>query len=446
MANTTWYGDGTATVAVGSRTVTGTDTGWLTEVAGLTPIKVGDKFGIHVGRPIVIEQIISDTELLLADDWPGPAQTDAPYKVELTSPTIAAVEAMRQLLASLSNGNLDSLSEISVGTDDIPIGIGPGVFGTINKAALVNGVEFNVQVDTLADRAAYNSEAQGFRVLVSDVGDGRAALYSKKSAASGDWSNPSYITGPTGTAGPYTEITVGPTTTLPAGSSATVTPVVVDADTVRLDFGLPKGLDGSGTGDVTGAASSVDGQFAAANGTTGKSLKFLTAAQANQALGGWEPIGTLNMAGQSVAAVVGLSGFLHLRCTCSFSVPSGGYVLIQVSTDNGGTFLTGMTDYRFNLIDNTFNGSTSVVSGGDGDTQGVNLGNDVASSETTILGFNKPRIAYAIGSQIFDQPTQRKKREIGHRIIGASARNALRIQAVGGNMVFGEFFFEGIRG
>jgi hypothetical protein len=136
MANTTWYGDGTATVAVGSRTVTGVDTGWLTAVAGLTPIKVGDKFGIHVGRPIVIEQIISDTELLLADDWPGPAQTDAPYKVELTSPTIAAVEAMRQLLASLSNGNLSSIAETSVGTDDLLIGIGPGVFGTISKASL----------------------------------------------------------------------------------------------------------------------------------------------------------------------------------------------------------------------------------------------------------------------------------------------------------------------
>ncbi|MCW0979425.1 hypothetical protein OK142_01270 [Agrobacterium sp. BT-220-3] len=136
MANTTWYGDGLSTATVGSRTVIGTDTGWLTEVAGLTPIKAGDKYGIHVGRPIVIEQIISDTELLLADDWPGPAQTDAPYKVELTSPTIAAVEAMRRLLASLSNGNLDSLSEITVGTDDIPIGIGPGVFGTIKKLDL----------------------------------------------------------------------------------------------------------------------------------------------------------------------------------------------------------------------------------------------------------------------------------------------------------------------
>lgn len=201
MANTTWYGDGLSTATVGSRTVTGTDTGWLTEVAGLTPIKAGDKYGIHVGRPIVIEKIISDTELLLADDWPGPAQTDAPYKVELTSPTIAAVEAMRRLLASLSNGNLDSLSEISVGTDDIPIGIGPGVFGTINKAALVQGVQYDAWVANLAGRAAYNGAAAGFSVLVIDIGDGRSALYFKNSATSGDWSAPSYITGPVGPAG-----------------------------------------------------------------------------------------------------------------------------------------------------------------------------------------------------------------------------------------------------
>lgn len=201
MANTTWYGDGTATVAVGSRTVMGTDTGWLTEVAGLTPIKVGDKFGIHVGRPIVIEQIISDTELLLADDWPGPAQTDAPYKVELTSPTIAAVEAMRRLLASLSNGNLDSLSEITVGTDDIPIGIGPGVFGTVKKSELKDGVQFDEAVADLAGRAAYDGAAADFRVLVADTGDGRSAVYIKESATSGDWSVPYYITGTVGPAG-----------------------------------------------------------------------------------------------------------------------------------------------------------------------------------------------------------------------------------------------------
>ncbi len=201
MANTTWYGDGLSTATVGSRTVTGTDTGWLTEVAGLTPIKAGDKYGIHVGRPIVIEQIVSDTELLLADDWPGPAQTDAPYKVELTSPTIAAVEAMRRFLAALSNGNLDSLSELTVGTDDIPIGIGPGVFGTINKAALVQGVQYDAFVANLAGRAAYNGAAASFAVLVIDIGDGRSALYFKNSATSGDWSAPSYVTGPAGPTG-----------------------------------------------------------------------------------------------------------------------------------------------------------------------------------------------------------------------------------------------------
>lgn len=201
MANTTWYGDGTATVAVGARTVTGTDTGWLTEVAGLTPIKAGDKYGIHVGRPIVIEKIISDTELLLADDWPGPAQTDAPYKIELTNPTIVAVETMRRLMLSLSGGNLSGIAETSVGTDDLLIGIGPGVFSTINKAALVQGVEYDAFVPNLAGRATYNGAAAGFSVLVIDIGDGRSALYFKNSATSGDWSAPSYVTGPVGPAG-----------------------------------------------------------------------------------------------------------------------------------------------------------------------------------------------------------------------------------------------------
>ncbi|QXC49524.1 hypothetical protein KHC17_16815 [Agrobacterium salinitolerans] len=201
MANTTWYGDGTATVAVGSRTVMGTDTGWLTEVAGLTPIKVGDKFGIHVGRPIVIEQIISDTELLLADDWPGPAQTDAPYKIELTNPTIVAVETMRRLMLSLSGGNLSSIAETSVGTDDLLIGIGPGVFSTVKKSELKDGVQFDEAVDDLAGRAAYDGAAADFRVLVADIGDGRSAVYIKESATSGDWSVPYYITGTVGPAG-----------------------------------------------------------------------------------------------------------------------------------------------------------------------------------------------------------------------------------------------------
>ena len=55
-----------------------------------------------------------------------------------------------------------------------------------------------VQVDELSDRDAYDDEDEGFSVLVSDVGDGRAAIYSKNSNASADWSDPAYVTGPSG--------------------------------------------------------------------------------------------------------------------------------------------------------------------------------------------------------------------------------------------------------
>lgn len=301
MANTTWYGDGTVTVAVGSRTVTGTDTGWLTEVAGLTPIKVGDKFGIHVGRPIVIEQIISDTELLLADDWPGPAQTDAPYKVELTSPTIAAVEAMRRLLASLSNGNLDSLSEITVSTDDIPIGIGPGVFGTINKAELVQD-------------------------------------------------------------------------------------------------------------------------------------------------GGWELIGKIDMAGLTTAVITNLGPYSLIRCRSSLFAPSGTYFTLQVSTDNGATFISATSDYEFTLTDVTYDGSTTVTSVSSTQFPGIFVGDITSAGVTEISNFNKPRPLLATANFLSRSPTMRINRSIGTTSAASSARNALRVQGFGGAATYGELYFWGVRG
>ena len=520
MANTTWYGDGTATVAVGSRTVTGTDTGWLTAVAGLTPIKVGDKFGIHVGRPIVIERIISDTELLLADDWPGPAQTDAPYKIELTSPTIAAVEAMRRLLASLSNGNLDSLSEISVGTDDIPIGIGPGVFGTINKFTLKDGVQFDVAVPNMAGRAGYNGSAAGFRVLVADIGDGRSALYIKNSATSGDWSVPYPITGPVGPAGVNqrgnysagtayairdivqsggsTWIAKVATTgnappTLPttentqwllfarSGAAGVVDrgaysgAAAYEANDIVLNNGstwlalqpttgnapptLPtesnaywrllarKGTDGSGTGDVTGAASAVDGQFAVANGTTGKSIRFLTPAQANQALGGWEPIGLINMAGVTTSVVTNLSAFTKLRCSVSIGAPSGTYFVLQVSTDNGATFLSGSSDYQFTTDETVYNGTTTTSALSSLAFSGIYLGGDEYVGFTEIGSFNKDVPIFSIGSYVRQGPADRRVGFMGSRTTSQSAaRNAFRVQSSSGAAIYGQILLEGVRG
>ena len=550
MANTTWYGDGLSTVAVGSRTVTGTDTGWLTEVAGLTPIKAGDKFGIHVGRPIVIEQIISDTELLLADDWPGPAQTDAPYKIELTNPTIVAVETMRRLMLSLSGGNLSSIAETAVGTDDLLIGIGPGVFSTINKAALVQGVEYDAFVPNLAGRAAYNGAAAGFAVLVIDIGDGRSALYFKNSATSGDWSAPSYVTGPVGPAGvnqrgnysagtayairdivqyggstwiakvattgnaPPTLPTTENTQWLLFARSGTAGVVdrgtysgatAYDANDIVLNNGstwlalqpttgnapptLPtesdaywrllarKGTDGTGTGDVVGPAGGVAiNDLAVFADTTGKLVKKapnnvvgnallsqlaapaikgrltagtgnvedLTPAQANQLLGGWEPIGLVSLSGQSGTVITDLSAFVIVKVSY-FYVLSSDFLMLQVSTNNGSTFAN--TGYRYNLMQNTYNGSTNTISA-DNNTNNTSfaMGQATTTGEIVIHSFNKAVNSSALSVHNIKESAATITRVIHQEYQSAVALNAFRLQNTGAGTVTGRFFIEGIRG
>lgn len=65
---------------------------------------------------------------------------------------------------------------------------------------------WDVQVATIAARAPYNSQLQGFTVLVNDIGTGQAGIYTKLSGISGDWSAPAILsagaTGPTGSTGP----------------------------------------------------------------------------------------------------------------------------------------------------------------------------------------------------------------------------------------------------
>jgi len=56
------------------------------------------------------------------------------------------------------------------------------------------GGTYSVQVDNLSDRDAYDTEDEGFSVLVSDNGDGRAAVYMRGSGI-GDWVGPAYFTG-----------------------------------------------------------------------------------------------------------------------------------------------------------------------------------------------------------------------------------------------------------
>lgn len=57
------------------------------------------------------------------------------------------------------------------------------------------------QVADLVERGDYDDEDEGFRVLVSDTGDGRAAIYTMGDGGSADWSDPAYLTGAPGNDG-----------------------------------------------------------------------------------------------------------------------------------------------------------------------------------------------------------------------------------------------------
>lgn len=218
------YKDGTATVNNGSTTVTGQNTLFINSVLP------GDFFGSSQGVWVRIASVDSNTTLTLAHEWPEATQTAAPYEIMLQSDNARMQETSRQLLTTLSSGNNYSLAQLSGNVDLIPIFSAPGVFTLISKSELLAGVNFDVVVDDIAGRAAYDNQNVGFTVLVINTGDGRSAVYAKDSATPGDWSNAIYITGPA------PNLTIGTVQTLEAGEPATAS-----FTGTSLNLGLPAG-------------------------------------------------------------------------------------------------------------------------------------------------------------------------------------------------------------
>lgn len=197
------YTVGTATVDADGVNVTGQNTFWGNGQGGGTgnPVLPGDFFGTHVGFAVRILEVVDDTHLILANPWVGESQAAAPYEIMLTSDMARVQESTRRLLQQLQNGNIEAFTGLEGAADRIPMFTGPGAMTTIDRNDLVNGVNFDANVPTLADRAEYDGEATGFSVFVGDIGDGRAAVYFKRTATSGDWSDPAFITGERGLPG-----------------------------------------------------------------------------------------------------------------------------------------------------------------------------------------------------------------------------------------------------
>ncbi|MBN8241855.1 hypothetical protein JF546_02380 [Nitratireductor aquimarinus] len=115
-----YYETGTASIEQGQKVVTGQGTAWSQIV------RRGDDFGKHVGRPIPIASVDSDTQITLAFPWPGPTQAAAPYRVTFTPYHVAYRQALQEIGQLLSSGNVSALAGLVGANGKFPAFDGAG--------------------------------------------------------------------------------------------------------------------------------------------------------------------------------------------------------------------------------------------------------------------------------------------------------------------------------
>ncbi|EKF17052.1 hypothetical protein [Nitratireductor pacificus] len=125
---------GTASVTQGQTLVTGQGTNWLQIV------RPADDFGKHVGRPIPIASVDSNTQLTLAYPWPGPTQAAADYRITFTPYHVAYRQALQEIGALLASGGVSALAMLEGSAGKLPFFTGPGTMGLANLSDFAGDV------------------------------------------------------------------------------------------------------------------------------------------------------------------------------------------------------------------------------------------------------------------------------------------------------------------
>lgn len=292
---TTPYTTGQISLVNGSAMVTGVGTGWATSL-----IKGGIVFVEADGGnslPLLPDDSattnlhpITDTEMTAAIAWKGSTGTydyalirDTAYLQQLT----ANSQALANYTQRLNSTALSAVAGITPVAETLLLFTGEDTATTIALSSLINGADYDVQVNNIAGRAVYDSRPANFRVLVADIGDGRSAIYSKNSNTAADWSAPAIITGPPGPDGVNPRGNYDPATAYVAddlvysggstwiakvSTTGNAPPVLPTTENTYWSLLAAKGTDGTGTGDVVGPASSVANRVAVFGGTSGKTI------------------------------------------------------------------------------------------------------------------------------------------------------------------------------
>lgn len=254
---------GTLTITNGSTAVTGVGTAWLASDLRQGDVILWIEGGDGFWQPILADVPASNTALTLVEPWQGPTLTNARYRIRYQWDSSRVSAQSRQLIELLDNGNILALSALT--GPGVPVFNGPHSMTIRPEADFVNGVAYDVQVGTLADRDAYDGQAAGFAVLVSDVGDGRSAIYSKASNTSGDWTDPAFVTGPVG---PLPTIEAGTTTRGPLATE--VAPVTGGYE---LNLTIPTQV---ARGNYSGATAYLTGDIVQSAGSSWVALQATT--------------------------------------------------------------------------------------------------------------------------------------------------------------------------
>ncbi|RWB08771.1 MAG: hypothetical protein EOQ39_18840 [Mesorhizobium sp.] len=161
-----FYSAGTVSTTNGSPTITGDGTLW--QAAAVS----GGILFIEGEVPVALDATTDDTHIELLVPWTGATLSSVPYYILLMTAQAANVVFSHKLLAELSAGLYAKTL------------FKPDAYGT------------------LADRASFNTAAEGFIFAVLPTVEGTGlTFYFKESVASGDWSLGATMSGPAGPAG-----------------------------------------------------------------------------------------------------------------------------------------------------------------------------------------------------------------------------------------------------
>lgn len=297
-----WYRSGTVNVTNGSPNVTGSNTGFVANVA------IGDGFKGPDGQVYEVANVVSDTQLTLAQNYTGASSNGSAYSVQ---PTLAYPLSLAQQAATL-------LATFGAVRD----GVGAGLFpdGTVSAPAF----RFLSDQDTGFRRAGENTLAlvTGGVDRVTLASNGRVGIGAVNPFSALEVNTPGSV---------YGYVTVGNSAnSILVGVNPQGIPVLLNAINMGIIFG------GNGTGTPT-EQMRIDGSGSLLVGvTTGSSHVIARGNASGQQIAQFSPLGQSGFA--AVRIFLGDNGAISSSAACLKVdvVSSTGRSIAAAGTINAG--------------------------------------------------------------------------------------------------------------